>query len=225
MIVSGHQPDLLPYSGFWFKMATCDVFDLKVYDQFQAAGYQRRVLMRGTWASVPVVGNPRRARILDVEVMPRTAREALANLVVGRYRGSPHWADRGPALVRLIERDHATYLWQFNLHLILGVREMLGIGTPIAIAPPPTARKSEGLVQVVRRYGADTYLSGTGGKVYMGDCHEFDEAGIEVRFSEHAATTADSIVTLLMDHDDPLAAVMSTHAPVRADAATAGAPA
>lgn len=212
MIVAGHQPDLLPYSGFWHKMACADVFDLKVHDQFQVAGYQRRVLMRGRWASIPVVGNPRRAPIDRVELVPRTAREALGNLVIGRYRGAPHWSDHGPWLLSLIEQARTIHLWEFNLHLILGMRERLGIGTPVAIAPPPRAHGSAGLVDVLRRYGADTYLSGPGGRAYMGDCHEFAEAGIAVRWSEHAPPTSDSVVSLLMDLDDPLAAIMATRA-------------
>lgn len=212
MIVAGHQPDLLPYSGFWHKMATADVFDLKIHAQFQASGYQRRVVMRGRWASVPVVGNPRRSRICDVEIVPRTAHDALANLVIGRYRGARHWSEFGPHLLRVLARNRSAYLWEFNLNLILGVRELLGIGTPVAIAPPPHGHKSEGLVEVLRRYGADTYLAGTGGRAYMGDCHEFHEAGIGVRWSDHAPTTGESILTVLMDHDDPMAEVMATHA-------------
>ena len=34
-LVSIHQPDLLPYSGFWFKMAVSDVFVVARHDQFQ----------------------------------------------------------------------------------------------------------------------------------------------------------------------------------------------
>lgn len=220
MIVGTHQADLLPYSGFWHKMAIVDVFDLKIYDQFQASGYQRRVLMRGRWASVPLVGNPRRSRICDVEIVPKTAHDALADLVVGRYRGARHWAEFGPQVLRILDRNRSAYLWEFNLNLILGVRELLGIGTPVAIAPPPRGHKSEGLVDVLQRYGADTYLAGTGGRAYMGDCHEFREAGIGIRWSDHAPSTGDSILTLLMDHDDPMAEVMATHAS-RARAAAA----
>ena len=213
MIVGAHQPDLLPYSGFWYKMATSDVFDLKIYSQFQAAGYQRRVPMRGQWASVPVVGNPRRARICDVAIVPETARETLAKLLAGRYRGAPHWDDWGPELLALVAADRSEHLWQFNLHLILGVRDMLGITTPVAVGPPARGRKNEGVVAVLQHYRADTYLAGTGGRAYMGDCHEFDEAGISVRWSEHRPTTGDSVVTLLMDYDDPMSHIMSVHAP------------
>ena len=58
MKVTIHQPDLLPYCGFWFKMATCDAFIVAVHDQFQKHGYQRRVKMRDAWCSHQLVGKP-----------------------------------------------------------------------------------------------------------------------------------------------------------------------
>ena len=209
MIVTTHQADLLPYSGFWFKMAKADIFDLKIYDQFQARGYQRRVMMRNKWASIPVIGNPSRARICDVRIRPDEAREALVNLIVGRYRGARNWDVMGKALVGAIQQTHTDHLWQFNLSLILAVRELLGITTPIAICVPPEGRGNVGLVSVLRRYGATTYLTGTGGRAYMGDCAEFKEAGITVRWSTHRAATSDSIVSVLMDYADPMAVVLA----------------
>ena len=60
MLYSAHQPDLLPYSGFFYKMANADVFDLKIWDQYVNRGYQRRVMMRG-----PLGQHPAGARLLD----------------------------------------------------------------------------------------------------------------------------------------------------------------
>ncbi len=54
-LYSAHQPDLLPYSGFWSKMANADMFDLKIWDQFVHKGYQRRVKMRDQWVTLPLV--------------------------------------------------------------------------------------------------------------------------------------------------------------------------
>ena len=68
MKVTIHQPDLLPYSGFWFKMATCDAFVLSVHDQFQKHGYQRRVKMRDAWCSHQLVGKPALVPINAIEV-------------------------------------------------------------------------------------------------------------------------------------------------------------
>jgi hypothetical protein len=210
VIVATHQADLLPYTGFWFKMANADFFDLKIYDQFQARGYQRRVLMRGKWASIPVIGNPTRARICDVRIHPEEARDSLTNLITGRYRGSRNWDTVGEPLLQMVREIHTDRLWQFNMSLLLGVRDLLGITTPVAISVPPEGRGSAGLVSVLRNYGASTYLAGTGGQVYMGDCEEFRRAGIAVQWSAHRPPTGDSIVSVLMDHDDPTAAVLAT---------------
>ena len=57
--MAGHQPDLFPYTGFWYKMAHTDIFDLAVHDQFQERGYQRRVNMAGAMGvSAVVAGAP-----------------------------------------------------------------------------------------------------------------------------------------------------------------------
>lgn len=213
MIVAGHQPDLLPYSGFWFKMAHADVFDLKIFDQFQKRGYHRRVLMRDQWASVPVIGSTHLLPIVDVRIDPDQARTALSQVILGRYQKSPNWSTYGPWILDLLTRPRTERLWQFNLELILGVREVLGITTPIAIAPPPSLPGSAGLVQMLGRYGATTYLSGTGGRAYMGELAEFEEADIAVRWSEHRAESGDSILSILMDHPDPMAAVLAEHRP------------
>ena len=210
MMVTTHQADLLPYSGFWFKMHHADIFDLKIYDQFQARGYQRRVMMRGKWASIPVLGNPTRERICDVRLQVDEGKRTLIDLIVGRYRGSRHWADRGESLLAMVDEIHSDHLWQFNLSLILGVRTMLGITTPIAIGVPPRGRGVEGLVNVLREYGADSYLAGQGGRAYMGDCNQFRSAGIDVVWSAHRPATSDSIVSVLMDFDDPLSVVLQS---------------
>lgn len=222
MIVTTHQADLLPYSGFWYKMASADLFDLKIYDQFQARGYQRRVMMRGKWASVPVVGAPTRARICDVRIRPDEARDTLMRLIAGRYRGARNWNAMGKTLLDMIGEIHTDRLWQFNMSLLLGVRELLGITTPIAIGLPPEGRGSAGLVSVLRRYGAETYLAGTGGRVYMGDCTDFREAGIKVRWSAHRPVTGDSVVSILMDYDDPMAVVLTESRDIQGEGTCAG---
>lgn len=212
MIVAGHQADLFPYSGFWFKMANADIFDVKIYDQFQARGYQRRVLMRGTWASVPISGGSRQCRIRDIRIDPVKARDNLCAFVQGRYRGSRHWRRYGDQVIAMIEETDSDLLWHLNFTLILGIRDLLGITTPVGIAPPPVGRGNNNLISMLRSYGATTYLSGQGGSAYMGDCHEFAEAGIEVVWSDHQPSTSDSVLTLIMDHDDPMAAILATSA-------------
>lgn len=212
MIVAVHQPDLLPYSGFWFKMATSDAFVLAVHDQFQKHGYQRRVAMRGSWCSHRLVGKPALVPITAVAVAEGW-QEHLAGVIVGRYAGSRHFPTRGRDLVDRVRAATGTTLVEVNVALIEIVRDLLGITTPLVVTDPPVRAGLERLVEQVSSVGGDIYLSGTGGAAYLGEdaAQRFAQAGIELRWSAHEMTTGDSIVTVLMDEDDPLEVVLRRH--------------
>lgn len=213
MIVAGHQTDLLPYSGFWYKMAKADLFDLKIYNQFEPRGHQRRVAMRGRWASIPVVAGVPGQPIADIRIHSAQAREVLSGHITDRYRDAKNWSRLGSRILDMVGEIHTEHLWQFNLHLILGIREILDISTPISIARPPKAQGGSGLAAVMKQYRATTYLSGSTGKHYLGDCEELQDVGIDIKWSNHRPVTGDSILSVLMDYDDPMAIVMAENSP------------
>lgn len=211
MIVAIHQPDLLPYSGFWFKMASSDVFVLAIHDQFQKHGYQRRVKMRDTWVSHQLEGKPSLVPIDSVNVRPGW-QDRLGDSIRGRYVGAKHWRRRGPDLLDRIHAVEGTSLVDVNVGLIEVVRDLLDIRTPLVTTVPPTQVHVPRLVEEVQLVGGDVYLSGSGGRAYMGPEGEqlFADAGIELRWSAHQHLTGDSIVTVLLDFDDPMAVVNNT---------------
>ena len=209
MKVTIHQPDLLPYSGFWFKMATCDAFILSVHDQFQKHGYQRRVKMRDSWCSHQLVGSPSMVPINSIEVAEGW-QTRITDVISGRYAGARHFDSRGKELVRRILASEGRLLHEVNIAMIEIVREMLEIETPLLITEPPTEAATERLIEQVGMVGGTAYLAGQGGKAYMGDDAEtrFADAGIELVWSDHQHSTGDSVVTLLMDADDPMEHVL-----------------
>lgn len=217
MIVAAHQPDLLPYSGFFYKLAKADAFDLKIWDQYVARGYQRRVMMRGKWATIPVIAESSTVPINTLRLDPDRAPRVLVEEIRKRYRNAKHWDKYGPMICDEILATRTELLWQFNFALIVMVRDILGITTPIGLGGRHTSKGSTGVIEALRAYGTPTYLSGTGARVYMGDCKEFTEAGMPVIFSKHEAVTGDSILTVLMDHDDPLAVVLAEHEDVQSE--------
>lgn len=209
MKIAIHQPDLLPYSGFWFKMATSDAFVLAEHDQFQKHGYQRRVQMRQSWCSHQLVGKPALIPINKVEVQPGW-QQRLVDVITGRYRGSRHWSRRGAELVARIQDSSGHTLAEVNRGLIEVVADMLAITTPIVVTPPPELAGIERLIEQCSMVGATEYLSGTGGTAYMGEdaTQRFAQAGVTLTWSAHQMTTGDSIVTVLMDHDNPMDVVL-----------------
>ena len=218
MKVTIHQPDLLPYSGFWFKMATCDTFILSVHDQFQKHGYQRRVTMRGTWCSHQLVGKPSMVPINTVEVADGW-QNRIVDAIRGRYAGARYFDSRGTELVERILASEGRMLDEVNIAMIEIVRDMLGIATPLVVTEPPTKAATERLIEQVQMVGGSSYLAGQGGKSYMGvDAPErFAEAGLDLLWSDHRPVTGDSIVTLLMDEDDPMDCVLSRDGTDEAD--------
>jgi hypothetical protein len=209
MKVTIHQPDLLPYSGFWFKMATSDIFVVAVHDQFQKHGYQRRVTMRESWCSHQLVGKPSLVPINEVAVATGW-QQRITDVIRGRYAGARHFSSRGSALIEQVQAVRASRLDDVNLAMIEIVRDMLGISTPLVVTDPPTAVGTERLIEQVSMVGGTTYLAGSGGRSYMGDDPEarFADAGLGLEWSDHEHVTGDSVVSLLMDVDDPLELVL-----------------
>jgi hypothetical protein len=209
MKVTIHQPDLMPYSGFWFKMAMSDIFILSVHDQFQKHGYQRRVKMRDTWCSHQLVGKPSLVPINTVEVADGWQRR-LADVIRGRYAGAPYFDTRGAELLDRVLASDGRRLDEVNLALIEVLREMIGILTPLVVTDPPHGAGTERLIEQVRMVGGTSYLAGQGGKAYMGEDAEarFAEAGMELVWSDHEHVTGDSVVSLLMDEPEPLGIIM-----------------
>lgn len=216
-----HQPDLLPYSGFFYKMAMADVMELNINYQYSHRGYQRRVKMRGKWATVPVITDSVHDPIARIRIDPDAAINALVNDIVGRYGGARYFKQRGSDVIDLIRSQRTELLWQFNVGLVLGIRDMLGITTPISLAAPLVGIRSPAIVNSLLHYGkgaVTTHLSGPGARAYMGEGQEFKDAGIELVFSQHLPVTGDSIVSVLMDYRDPLEVVMRDESNAPADA-------
>lgn len=214
-VYSAHQPDLLPYSGLWHKMAKADLFDLKIWDQFVAKGYQRRVTMRGSWVTLPLVKSPDTDPI-NTKRVKDTAPAHLVDEILRRYthgtRKPRFWEPYGPRICDEILSIKTDLLWEFNFRLILLVRELLGIQTPLTFSRPaaPGKRGSEGIISVIQAFkGPMEYLSGAGARSYMGDCQEFTDAGIPVIWSRHKPVTGDSILTVLFDYEDPMSVVLA----------------
>lgn len=214
-IYAAHQPDLLPYTGFWYKMAKADLFDIKIWDQFVYKGYQRRVTMREAWVTLPLVKGPVTDPINVKQITP-AAPGHLADAIVKRYthaaRKPRFWSRHGPRICDEVLSIKTDLLWEFNFQLILLVRDILGIETPLTFSRPtrPGLRGSAGIISVIQAFeGPMDYLSGLGGRSYMGDCQEFTDAGIGVIWSRHKAVSGDSILTALFDTEDPMSAVLA----------------
>lgn len=188
-VLAAHQPQYLPWLGFFDKLDQADVFVLLDDVQFKKNEWQNRNRIKTAqgwqWLTVPV-----RHRfpqlILEVEIdhwAPWARKHAMA--LTTNYSAAPHAEELLPPLLEVLGRDWSR-LAPLNLCLIDEVCKCLGISTRrVQSSQVPTRDDaSRRLVDLCRHFGADTYLSGEGAREYL-ELRPFREAGVAVRFQEY----------------------------------------
>jgi hypothetical protein len=197
MIVAAHQPNYLPWLGFFDKLARCDKFLILDHCQFERQGFQNRAKVRmgdgWKWLTVPVVQKSRDERILDKEIANdrdgrlRWGRKQYATLEQV-YRGTPHFQRYAPGLHDIFEARWEK-LVDLNLALLGFCMAALEIRTPLLRTSrmgPLTGQKSELVLNMCKAAGATVYLSGSGASKEYLDRAAFAAAGVELRFQQFA---------------------------------------
>jgi hypothetical protein len=185
MRVTIHQPEHLPWLGFFHKMADCDVYVLLDSVQFTKNNYQNRnrlIDQNGTvfWSTVPVrMAGHTDKRIVDMgldnaQPWPRKTWARIADA----YHRHPHFNALAPELESIFQGGHVR-LVDLNLDLIEFIRRQLGIDIPIVRSSTLDVQgsRSELLLSICKNLGADTYLSGPSGRNYL-DTALFSAAGV-----------------------------------------------
>lgn len=192
-LVAIHQPNFLPYLGFFQKMALCDVFVLYDTAQFSRREYHNRNRIKSPagvrWVTVPVRNAPARP-IRDVAIDDGQAwRRKVWNALRVSYGRSPGYERFAPRLKELLESPGSGSLADLNVALIRFLRDALGLRTPLTLASELAATTSEDasarLVELTRLAGGDAYLSGAGALEYLDPAGFTDVPLHVVRFVPH----------------------------------------
>jgi len=183
-IVAIHQPQYLPYLGFFHKLFHCDVFVVLDSVQFQKNGLQNRNKIKTSqgwqWLTVPVLHRFGQ-RIGEVQVEPDTRWQRKHwNALVSNYSRAPYFDRYSPKLRELLEGQWKS-LCELDGALMRWAMEALGIETPILYSSTlgVAGNRTELLVNICKAVEADGYLSGPGGSRYM-DLSAFEAARLTV---------------------------------------------
>ncbi len=190
MILAAHQPQYLPWLGYFHKMARCDVFVYLDDVQYKKREFQNRNRIRTKdgwqWLTVPVMTKGNYTQdIRDVVLEPGsewTHDHWLALQLA--YAKAAHFQSVAPGLEAFYKRPW-TKLGEMCEAQIDFHRRQFGIDTPLRRSSELgiTTMKSQRLVDLCKALGADVYLSGQGARDYL-DGDLFARAGIKVVFQE-----------------------------------------
>jgi hypothetical protein len=190
-VVAIHQPNFLPWLGFFHKLASCDVFVLLDTVDFSRGSRTNRVEVlaggRPSWLTVPVRrpehGEP---RIIDARIDDSRPwrRKALRTLQVS-YGPLPGF-DETFALVEPVLEEATDRLAVLNEAGIRRIARALSLDDAKLVRAselPAAGSSSELLAALVEAVEGDVYLSGAGAGSYLAE-EAFADRGIEVRVQE-----------------------------------------
>lgn len=191
MIVSIHQPNYLPWLGYFAKLAASDIFVFLDDAQYSKNSYINRVGIladgQARWLSVPVsqsLGDPISA------VRPARADWARAHQDRLRqaYRRTAAFAEIWPEIADLLTRAGAAPgLAAANRLLVEGLAARLDVRPRFLASSDldlPPAAGDDRLVAIVQALApGGTYLSGRGGAGYQ-DPEKFRAAGLGLRYTD-----------------------------------------
>lgn len=190
MIVAIHQPNHLPYLGFFDKMLKSDIFVIHDDAQFNDSDFQHRNRIRvhegWKWITVPVERKeiPINQIMIknDVNIGERPWNTAHFEIIQGWYKNAPYYETYAEDLRKIYELRYEK-LADLNMEIIKFLIKAFDLKIKLAFSSDYNlaSKRTERIVDTVRAVGGDTYLSGPAGKDYM-DLSLFTD--IELRFQD-----------------------------------------
>jgi len=217
MIVSVHQPQYLPWLGYFDKIDKADAFVLLDNVQFKKNEVQNRNKIKaaagGQWLTVPVIYRFPQL-INEVEINNRERwQHKQQQALISNYKKAPYWSVLEPFFTDLFQSQWQT-ISQLNIHVVKKLVEILGITTPLHIASEMgqfPEDPNDRLIAITQYFGADTYLAGSGGRDYM-YMDKYDRNSIKVLFQDYRHPVYDqlfgdflpymSVIDLIFNHGD-----------------------
>lgn len=189
MIVAVHQPQYLPWLGYFDKIRRADVFCYLNDVQYKKNEWQNRNRIKTAqgwqWMTVPVRYRfPQKINEVYINNTVEWKKKHLQAMLTN-YNRAPYFKQ----VVATLE-DAFSKEWEFvselNLYLIESFKKMLNLeakksvcSSDLDLREEPTER----LIDICRALGADTYLAGQGGMEYM-DLERFKKNGLKVIIQE-----------------------------------------
>lgn len=190
-IIAIHQPNFLPWLGYFDKLARCDVFVLLDTVQFpkKSGTWMNRVklLVSGepAWITVPIVRSYHGLRRVDeMEIdESRPWRRKLLQTIEQNYRRASHFEETMPLVTEIVEHDTAL-LADYNEAGVRRLAASVGLDAgkfTRASTLDTSGTATDLLIDITHKLGGDSYLAGGGAAGYQEDA-KFAAAGVRLRY-------------------------------------------
>jgi ribosomal protein S18 acetylase RimI-like enzyme len=184
--VSIHQPNFIPWLGYFYKIVSSDVFILLDDAEYTSGSYLNRtqILIQGkpAWMTIPVIKQT--AAIRRVQQADARWAEKHIKTIEANYRKTPFYDTYSGAIADVIRSQAGASLAKLNIALIHLVCGWLGIRTRMVKSSSfgLSETSDDRLIRLVQLCGGRHYLSGKGGANYQSP-GKFAQAGIDLFYT------------------------------------------
>ncbi|MCR4394736.1 MAG: WbqC family protein [Dehalococcoidales bacterium] len=190
-IVTLHQPNYLPWIGFFSKVSQAECLVVMDSVQYIRRGVTHRNKIKTNYGAqyltIPISKEFSYARIRDIRLpLDKSWQKAHWQSIIHSYGRAKYFDDYREFFESLYYSHEFEYLWEFNMHIILYLFKCFGIEVEIIFASEldldPNLKKTDLIVAILKAVEAKSYLSGPSGRGYL-EQEKFRENGIELKFA------------------------------------------
>lgn len=193
MLLAGHQPNYLPYLGFFHKLLQADTFVIVDNTQFVKRGpfgwiHRNKIRTRDgwMWLTVPVLTKGKFTQKINETLIDNKLpwqRKHWKSIEI-HYAHAPFFARYKDPLREVYERKWEN-LAELNTELIRRLMDLLEIRKPVRIASTEgiEGKATDLVLDMCRKMGADGYLSGVHGQDYL-EQEKFGHVGVNLVFQK-----------------------------------------
>lgn len=192
MIVSIHQANYLPYPGFFHKLSMSDVFVILDDIQSTSDTNRNKIIASGgpTWLTIPIMKEFETQPIMLVKINNELPWKRLHWKKITTAYNNANFFHLYKDYFENLYKINWNYIFDLNFEIIKKIIKWLDIKIEIIRESElhVTGKSTERLVNVCKIVGADTYLSGIGGKKYLNE-KLFEQNKINLQYQNYIPTT------------------------------------
>jgi len=201
MILSVHQPQYIPWLGFFDKLEKSDIFVFLDTVQYKPREWQNRNKIRtkdgSMWLTVPVITKGQGRQPINEVILDNDAKWQKDH-----HSSIKCWYGRAPFFEKYFGFFEEIYqkpwekLVDLNIAILDYLFRELAISTKIHHeSTVGTSRQStERIIEICQKLNADTYLTGIGGKNYLDEA-KFTQTGIKLLYQDYQHPTYNQLFT------------------------------
>lgn len=184
-----HQPNLLPYLGYFLKIKRSDTFVFLDNTEYSKSSLTRRTYIirkdgEKAYLTIPLESYRNATAIDELKINQQFNWKAdFFNLLEDSYKNSEFFEETIGFLHQTIDTFEGNHFSAFSIQLTIEICKQLQMERDFLLssALEIEGKASQQLINIVQQAKGQIYLSGMGGKKYQ-DEQMFETAGIQIEY-------------------------------------------